>query len=173
MYDMELNWAGRPPSNAPEMFMAHNRPWTTDVDPGVTEERVNQSETYWTGDIEKNKNTTKQNLSRTKCSNSALPSPKKDRQGLAKRSSSYENVKIFIWKYDDHQIMISHMMIKLAQYDDHHVRTGRRWTRKSWCAIFPRKGLWAMGGKDNGPLLDRDASNCKKMQKIAAKYPKI
>ena len=29
-----------------------------------------------------------------------------------------------------------------------------------------------MGGKDNGPLLDRDASNCKKMQKITAKYPK-
>ena len=29
-----------------------------------------------------------------------------------------------------------------------------------------------MGGKDNGPLLDQDASNCKKMQKITAKYPK-
>ena len=57
MYDMELNWAGRPPGNAPEMFMAHNQPWITDVDPGVTEERVNQSETYWTGDVEKNKNT--------------------------------------------------------------------------------------------------------------------
>ena len=53
MYDMELNWAGRPPSNAPEMFMAHNQPWTTDVDPGVTEDRVNQSETHWTGDIKK------------------------------------------------------------------------------------------------------------------------
>ena len=82
--------------------------------------------------------------------------------------SSFENMMIIKswyhkrWSYNDN------MMI-----DDHHVRTGRRWTRKSWCAIFPRKGLWAMGRKDNGPLLDRDASNCKKMQKIAAKYPKI
>jgi len=125
MYDMDrwLNWAGRPPSNAPEMFMAHNRPWTTDVDPGVTEEGVNQSETHWTGDIENEQQHYKITPSRPKCSDSALPSPKKDRQGLAKRSSSYENVKIFIWKYDDHQITIPHyddqiMTIWRSSYED-------------------------------------------------------
>ena len=77
------------------MFMAHNRPWTTEVDPGVTEERVNQSETYLEVILRKTEHY-KQNHNRPKCSNSALLSPKKDRQGLAKRSSSYENVKIFI-----------------------------------------------------------------------------
>ena len=165
MYDMELNWAGRPPSNAPEMFMAHNRPWTTDVDPGVTEERVNQSETYWTGDIEKNKNTTKQNLSRTKCSNSALPSPKKDRQGLAKRSSSYENVKIFIWKYDDHQITIPHyddqiMTIWRSSYEDR-----KKMNKEVLMCHLPQERPVSNGRERQWTLLDRDASNCKKMQK--------